>query len=260
MKLLATHITESLKRSIIDTLLERSDYLINEMIDKIEFDWNQDDKNLRPFSEWNRKLTRLILTHDLVKAFSTWTVSSDELVDFSIQGSVKGSIVIMATIKRDGQIWPLQTSVIYAGGHNIQRLHYRYITTTQLPKLNQTSELKPYIDAIKRLQKGERLQKDIDMYMRQINDQTKKIEEKSSMTDQQIIDLKSFKFPKHQLINRDSHNWTVYSNDRQGYDAMVKTSQDEDVANFKRSIDIDKKRILDIQGQIRKIETKIKQL
>lgn len=55
----------------------------------------------------------------------------------------------------------LDTNVIYAGGHNIQRLHYRYLTKTLLPKSSKTEETKKVEELIKSIKRKDALIEDI---------------------------------------------------------------------------------------------------
>lgn len=115
----------------------------------------------RPMTAWDETITRLQMTYDLSRSIEAYVLPTDRLISLKAQGSPKGSIVIEGTISRDGVEHDLSTSVIYAGGYNIQRLHYRYLTKTTLPKTGQEEESKRLLQEIKTLSKGEKINNEI---------------------------------------------------------------------------------------------------
>ncbi len=115
----------------------------------------------RPMTAWEETLTRLQMTYDLGRSIEAYTLPSDGLINLTAKGSPKGSIVIGCTISRDGVEHDMSTTVIYAGGWNIQRLHYRYLTKTTLPKTGQDSESRELLQKIKTLSKGEKISEEI---------------------------------------------------------------------------------------------------
>jgi len=120
-----------------------------------------EEKFGRPMTAWDETLTRLQMTYDLSRSIEAYVLPTDRLISLKAQGSPKGSIVIEGTISRDGVEHDLSTSVIYAGGYNIQRLHYRYLTKTTLPKTGRDDESKRLLQEIKRLSKGEKINGEI---------------------------------------------------------------------------------------------------
>lgn len=118
----------------------------------------------RPMTAYDKELTRLNIIWDMVKAIETYTLPTDKLVTVSSSISSKGNLEISAQIQRGDQVYPFNTEVIYAGGHNIQRLHYRYITKTTIPKTGSKAISTQYANEIKRLSKLEKLNLEIQRY------------------------------------------------------------------------------------------------
>lgn len=97
------------------------------------------------------------LTLDLTKAICAHTLPTDLFInEFTAYTSNKGNLVIQAVIKRNGEAYNFSTEVIYAGGYNIQCLHYRYLTSTNLPKSNDSSEAEMIKKAIQKLTKQQK--------------------------------------------------------------------------------------------------------
>jgi hypothetical protein len=75
-----------------------------------------------------------------------------------------------------------------AGGYNIQRLHYRYITKTNLPKTNNNSISSEYAAKIKKMSKLEKLNLEIKNWEARIEQNTKHIEWAKSLSDDEILE------------------------------------------------------------------------
>lgn len=121
------------KNLVVTELLTLSKTYVEDMVNRIEENYNNEPLNKkygRLFTEFDRIITRYTLVRDFVKSVEKYTEVTDTLVKHELRYS-KGTLVITSQIKRDEVVHFLNTEVIYAGGHNIQRLHYRYIT---LPK------------------------------------------------------------------------------------------------------------------------------
>jgi hypothetical protein len=76
----------------------------------------------------------------LVTAFSNFLKEDDKIEQVEIYKSIKG-LVISSIIIRDNQSYFFTTECIYAGGYNIQCLHVRYITKTNLPSNDYQKDL-----------------------------------------------------------------------------------------------------------------------
>jgi hypothetical protein len=143
----------------MDDILSQLEPVIERLLEQARKSY--EERFDRPMTTWDETITRLQMTYDLVRSIEAYTLPSDGLISLTAKGSPKGSIVIECTISRDGVEYDLSTSAIYAGGYNIQRLHYRYLTKTTLPKTGQDRESRRLLQKIKTLSKGERISEEI---------------------------------------------------------------------------------------------------
>jgi hypothetical protein len=93
---------------------------------------------------------------------------------------------ISSTINRDGNDYYLSTDAILAGGYNIQRLHYRYLTNTSLPKTNNNTVTSEYQDKIKKMSKAEKLNMEIKNWEERMKKNAEHIEWASKLSDDEI--------------------------------------------------------------------------
>lgn len=146
---------ESVSNNIIEKILDALDIEIFDLLERYEtFYLKQYNRNMRPFE---RKLTRLYIIHDMVRSIERYTKPDDTLIAINSNRSNKNNLEIHATIKRNDEVYYLDTEVIYAGGYNIQKLHYRYITRTNLPQTFNREISDLYSNEIKKLTKLEKL-------------------------------------------------------------------------------------------------------
>jgi hypothetical protein len=156
-------LNESLKNNLVNQLLEAIEPTVEEMKKSIVEAINSKnvEEGRRKISEWEIQMIGLNLTYDLVRSIEQYTLPTDILVDVKTRVSVKKNIEITAVINRDGVEYSLATEAIYAGGYNIQTLHYRYITKTNLPKTGQTTVANSFKEKIKKMNKIQRLESDL---------------------------------------------------------------------------------------------------
>jgi hypothetical protein len=106
------------------------------------------------------EMIRLSLVIDLMKALQNYILPTDELEQMNWYEGVKG-IEIHARINRSGETHHFMTEAITAGGYNIQRFHYRYITKTKMPRV--MSDLaREYVEKQKRLNKVEKMETELN--------------------------------------------------------------------------------------------------
>ncbi len=158
-------------------------------------------------SAYDIELYRIGIVSDFIGAFGRYIRVSDHVV-FNNVRSEKGVLVFTIAVVRDGVENHLSTSVIIAGGYNIQRRHYRYLVNTNLRKL---SFEHPAIVALKnerkRMTAEQRVMEDIKRHEayseRTINDVKKEI----GKTDDEIIP-KYLKIEYESLNEYAQNNWT----------------------------------------------------
>jgi hypothetical protein len=189
-------LTESKKaKELIDTILDYIEPTILEMVNRVE----KMHKDEFPDVEWtkfNIKYARLNIISDMVKSIERYTSPSDELLSINTSASAKGNIQIEAMIIRDGAEYMLNTEAIIAGGYNIQRAHYRYITKTKLPKTGNSLLTKEYNAKLKKMSKLERLNRELRSYEKRIADNIKQSEEAARRTDEEIWQIEVENDPK----------------------------------------------------------------
>jgi len=178
---------EIVQSQIVQDLLEKLEPTIQRMIDRAKDSYFQQYE--REMTDWDIEYTRVIIIWQLLRSIEIYTLPTDTLVNISSRGSANGTIVIDATIKRDGQLYALETDVIYAGGYNIQRLHFRYITKTNLSKQKTSEAAQAYAEKVKRMSKADKLNNDLINYEKRVENSTAKAEENKKKTDAEILDI-----------------------------------------------------------------------
>lgn len=261
MKTTSQMISESHSNTLIDNLITRLEPTIEQMLQSMEK--KLEERGDRPFTEYDRTWYKLMLRKDIVKSFAKYTSPTDELVDFIVKGSVSGQLTISASIKREDTTYGFSTDVIYAGGYNIQQLHYRYLTSTNLPQIGDKDIIKKYEDKMKSLSKAEKIQKEIETYVKYVEVAKDNILRRNAMTDDEILRTSGsyrFMYTKWSEINRDSHAWQEYCNDEKGWEEKQEKERCEYIARFIHSTNVIQTR--DIAGwekQIAKLTKKLQE-
>lgn len=182
---------ESSKDNIIIVILDSLEQTLEEMLQKIEATFIE--KGEKPFTPWQSEMYKLNLVYDLIKSVESYTLPGDTLISINSTKSHKGNLEISAKINRGNESFYLNTEVIYAGGYNIQKLHYRYLTKTNLPRTKSNVIQKMYAEKIKKMSKLEKLNKEIENNLKSIILDDEMITKNSLLTDSQILELLSKK-------------------------------------------------------------------
>ena len=182
---------ESNQDTLSHQVLKALETTIDQMVLKIKEGIlkEQEKKGIdQPLSARDLEGIRIGLIIDMLKSFEKWTLPTDRLLEISARFGSKG-LEIQAQIERDGVPYPYWTEAIYAGGWNIQKLHYRYLTKTQLPKVPKQEGLSTvWIQKQKRLQKGEKLQQEIEQIQKRIEENQAKIKWATSLSKEERIE------------------------------------------------------------------------
>jgi hypothetical protein len=175
------------KNELIDKILTTIEPTLEKLM--VKYEENFYEETGRYFTEFQKENTILYLVFDMIRSIEKYTKTTDKLIYLSTRYSNKGNLEIIAKIERDEVIHNFSTEVIIAGGYNIQKAHYRYITKTTLPQTNNTELTNIYSEKIKKLNKKEKLQKEIEYDKNIISSCEKEISESIVLTDDEIIDL-----------------------------------------------------------------------
>ena len=223
--------------NIINAILDKLEPTILDMVARMEAQY--EEKAEKKFTDFDREMARLSTTSDMVKAVEKYTNPTDTLLSLEVSTSVKGNIEVIAEIKRDGVTYHFSTEAIYAGGYNIQRLHYRYLTRTNIPKTGASTITKVYSEKIKRMSKVERLNKDLQQYKDRVTKAEEEVIVNSKLTDDEITQVglekdKWMEWPTwEEIIKRDAAK--NYNNDEAYYNQKMKDSIAYIIESWKRS-------------------------
>ena len=252
-------INESNQNNIVNVILESLEPTIIEMLSATE-KWFVETFN-QEFTKYDREIARINLTYDMVKSIEMYTLPTDSLLSMNVRKSVKGNIQIDAQIQRGENTYSFSTEAIYAGGHNIQRLHYRYIVKTNLPKTGSTEIAKEYAEKIKKMSKLEKLNKEIESYEIRIKRTEEKIEVNSKLNDEQILDvLKSskdwYEWPTwSEIVKRDAAK--NYDNDENVFNQKQKENIEFKIKFWKdMNVNSQRKYLTDYQKIVKKLQAK----
>jgi hypothetical protein len=258
-------VNESNQNNIINVILDSLEPTIVEMLAATEKWFTETFK--QEFTKYDREMARLNLIFDMVKSVESYTNPTDTLISINVSKSAKGNIEISAQIQRDGETYNFVTEAIYAGGHNIQRLHYRYIVKTDLPKTGATEITKEYSEKIKKMSKLEKLNKEIQDYDLRIKRSTEEAEANSKLSNTEIIQtIKDnpkeswYEWPSwEEIVKRDAAK--NYNNSEEYYNQQMQDGITKRIESWKSmNIDWKKRHVADYQKTIKKLQAKLDSL
>lgn len=201
------------------------------------------------------------MVFDLVKSLSNKLDKNDILKDLKVKYSV-GKLEIDAIIERNGKDYNLSTESIYAGGYNIQQLHIRYITKTNLPSVDNTELLKTIKDKIKKLTNVEILRKDILRLENNIVKSEKKLEALTNMSEEDVLNNSDYKKYVNQGLDTSRYSGddmpgNIHKN-QETYDAFLNDVKTYELKRHYSSIEMCKKDIINTKKNIVLIQKKIR--
>lgn len=258
-------VNESKQNNIVNVILDSMEPTIVEMLAATEKWFTETFK--QEFTKYDREMARLNLIVDMVKAVEAYTQPTDLLLSLNVSKSAKGNIEISSQIQREGTTYSFVTEAIYAGGHNIQRLHYRYIVKTNIPKTGASEISKEYSEKIKKMSKLEKLNQEIQSYEVRIKRATEDAETNSKLTDVEIIQsIKDnpreswHEWPTwKEIVSRDAAK--NYNNDESFYNSERDNGIAKRIASWKQmNIEWKRKSIVDYQKTLKKLQAKLDSL
>jgi len=177
-----------------------------------------EDKGLK-FTAFEAKWLKLMVSAKLTKSVGKWLNESDQLVTIDTQIDKGCNITINSVCKRGHNEFTFSTEVIYAGGYNIQCLHYRYITKSNLPKnSNNTPKLLLELRLkLKSLTKSKSLEVDIEMYEKRIVKTQAELHILNETSNTEAIERSpraKYRYSSLSDINPDSHNATIITTEQ----------------------------------------------
>ena len=224
-------INESKQDNIVNVILDSLEPTIVEMVAATEKWFVETFK--QEFTKYDREMARINLTYDMVKSIEMYTLPTDSMLSMNVRKSVKGNIQIDAQIQRGEETYSFSTEAIYAGGHNIQRLHYRYIVKTSIPKTGASEIAKEYADKIKKMSKLEQLNKEINSYEQRIKTEQEKLEVNSKLTDDEIKAKGDYVWPTwKEIVKRGAAK--NYNNDEAYYYQEQEKSLQRQIDSWKQ--------------------------
>jgi hypothetical protein len=195
---------------------------------------------------WMEKMIRLSLVIDLMKALQNYVLPTDELEEMGWYEGPKG-LEIHARINRNGEKHYFLTEAITAGGYNIQRLHYRYLTKTKMPRVfgNLAAE---YVEEQKKMNKIERLENELKGLTNRLEEKQNEFNTYSAMNREELMEA---------MKEDKMFAWRYEAWENRG-DVEVLEEGIQSMKNW--HIDWPKRDIKNLTKQIAKLEVKINNL
>lgn len=191
-------LNEANTNTLIESILNNIEPVVLKLLEKYKEDYFKEfEKEPSKFSLLSFKLS---LISDLLRSIEKYTLPTDELIESKVRLGIKGNFEVGLKISRNNLVYALSTEAITAGGYNIMRLHYRYITTTNLPQTGYDVYTKMYSERVKRLSRLEKLQAQYDTIKVNVDRHEKEYETNKSMTNEQILDFMLLNYRKFYLL------------------------------------------------------------
>lgn len=269
MKLLSLITESQSKDTLTDSILKVLEPLIEKIIKRVEETF-PDENHGREMTEYDKEMVRLTLIYDMLRSIEIYTKPTDKLLEINARLSAKSSLEVRALIERDGVKYPFVTEAIYAGGYNIQVLHFRYLTKTTIPKTGNQLQAAQVKAKIQKLSKAEKWNIAIRGYMSMIKKAKDDIAFGSKFNDDQIKDwlmhnkLNGIDYSRHltttwETLPLDSH--AKQNNTKETFDIENGKYIKSILDNFKqRYITRQISNIKDYELEIKKLQSKINSL
>lgn len=184
IRLFEEFINESSRNPLVDSILSALENTIQDMVNRTEKYYTEKGMTFTPY---DRELVRLNTIVDMLRSIGNYALPTDSLISINAGTSRKGNIEISAQIQRGEDTYSLNTEAIVAGGYNIQRAHYRYITNTNLPRTGKIEIAAEYQEKIKKMTKLEKLNQEIRNWEGRIKSNEERIQWAKTLTDEEVL-------------------------------------------------------------------------
>lgn len=208
-------------KKVIDTFLKNVQPLIDDVIKQRK---EKNESEGLKYTKFDENFDTIVMTYDLLKSLEKYTSPEDELIKFTAKVDRGIKITIDSIISRNGVEYPFWTDVIYAGGYNIQVLHFRYLVKTKLPKTNENKLTNEFKSKVQKFAKAEKIKNLIKGYKKNIESESVKLE--NALKIQQDPD--SLKIA---ALGRSSYKIPTWD----GLNHLAKQNYDNDENKFKAS-------------------------
>lgn len=172
------------KGSAIQKFLDNLDDVLIEQIGKWEILFKKNHK--KEPTEYDKEYQKLVFVFDLVSSVEKYLEPTDNIITTKYHMSNKGSYIVDAKIERGSVVHDFNTEVIFAGGYNIQRLHYRYIVKTNIPMTNRDDLARQFKEKIKILKGNKKISEEIQRYEKMIENNMNR-RTTDSYTDEEVL-------------------------------------------------------------------------
>lgn len=208
--------------------------------------------NIKPYYQLIGEVTQNMiksyergLVMDFVKALIRYIKTTDTLITFEVNR--KNPITLFGVIEREGKRYFFETDIIPAGGYNIQRFHYRYITKTELPSMEAVA-----LRWTNSLEKLRVLENDLERYLLEETKTKEDLEFLQSLTEDQIWKESQYSSWDY-TYNPEKEN----SPSQEILDERKSRYRSEEVERIKNRIRYTKSIIKEYPEKISKVETKL---
>jgi hypothetical protein len=249
-----SHTNNTPAQQILNLMDSRIDEMVVKIVSAMVKECAEKNQSFKPTGR-DLEIIKYGLVIDLLKSVEKYTLSTDVIVKLSECISPKG-FIIYATIQREGKEYIYSTDVITAGGYNIQCLHYRYITNTNLPRVNASFDmLNKMKEGLKRVKAEKRLEEQIEYKKAAIERLENDLKNLLAKTEEEVVSSFSFHTKKYEDLN-EGHTYGTKENFLKEQNKSIEYYKNRHLSNIKYT----RSYIQELYKDIEKITLKFKKI
>lgn len=249
-----THTNNTPAQQILNLMDSRIDEMVVKIVSAMVKECAEKNQRFKPTAR-DLGIIKYGLVIDLLKSVEKYTLSTDVIVSLSECISPKG-FIIYATIEREGQQYRYSTDVITAGGYNIQCLHYRYITNTNLPRVNASFDmLNEMKERLKKVKAEKRLEEQIEYKKSIIEREENNLKNLLGKTEEEVVSSFWFNTKKYEDLN-EGHSFGTKENFLKEQNESIQYYKNKHLSNIKYT----RSYIQELYKEIEKIILKFKKI